>query len=236
MAEQPPINGILVVNKPVGITSMDAVAAVRARAGGVRTGHAGTLDPLAGGVLVMALGPATKSLSRFMATDKRYSTVVDLSAFTTTDDLEGAREEVEIDQPPTEQNIRQVLTTLVGEIMQRPPARSAVKIGGRRAYALSRRGHDVEIPPRPVIVHRIELVRYEWPQLELDISCAKGVYIRSLARDIGLALGTGGHCRSLRRTAVGPFTQSMSRRLEDLPDPLRPGDLIALEEALARLD
>ena len=123
--DEPPINGVLVVDKPVGISSMKAVAIVRAKAGGVRTGHAGTLDPLAEGVLVMALGRATKSIDRLMATRKRYGTVVDLSAFTTTDDLEGERREVEVATPPTESEVRAALESFVGTIMQRPPARSA---------------------------------------------------------------------------------------------------------------
>ena len=225
-------SGVLVLDKPVGLSSMAAVAVVRGKAGGGRTGHAGTLDPLASGVLVIGLGRATKCLGRFMATDKRYRTVVDLSAFSTTDDLEGERVEVEVEKPPTESEVRSVLEKFVGTIDQRPPDRSAVKIGGRRAYALSRQGQSVEIPPRPVVVHGITVVSYEWPLLELAVHCGKGTYIRSLARDIGETLGTGGHCRSLRRVAVGPFTEAETRTLESLPEPLTEEDLIAIEEAL----
>jgi tRNA pseudouridine55 synthase len=191
------------------------------------------LDPLASGVLVLALGKATKHISRFMATDKRYRTVVDLGAFTTTDDLEGPRNEVETPSPPAETSVRSVLEGFVGTVRQRPPVFSAVKIGGRRAYELSRRGHGVEVPPRPVSVYAIDLIRYEWPLLELAVHCGKGTYIRSLARDIGRALETGGHCRSLRRTAVGPFTEAMAQQLEELPEPLEQTHLIPLEKALA---
>ncbi len=228
------VNGVLVVDKPVGPSSMAVVSVVRARAGGARTGHAGTLDPLAEGVLVVALGRATKSIDQLMATDKRYRTEIDLSAFTDTDDLEGQRREVEV-APPSEHDVRGALQRFLGTIMQRPPARSAVKVGGRRAYDLARRGESVELAPRPVDVHGLELVRYEWPALVLDVRCGKGTYIRSLARDLGLALGTGGHCRTLRRTAVGPFTEAEAVKLDDVPAPLEQGDLIPLDEALRRL-
>ncbi len=229
------MSGIFVVDKPTGMSSMAAVSVVRARAGGVKTGHAGTLDPLASGVLVMALGKATKHLGRFMAADKRYRAVVDLSAFTSTDDLEGERREVEVTRPPGEAEIRSALGRFVGRIMQRPPAYSAVKIAGQRAYKLSRRGEAVEIRARPVTIHRLDLVRYAWPVVELDVCCGKGTYIRSLARDLGETLGTGGHCRELRRTAIGPFTDRMARPLDEIPEPLTACDLMALETALELL-
>jgi tRNA pseudouridine55 synthase len=228
--------GVIVIDKPPGMTSMAAVAAVRRRAGGVRTGHAGTLDPLATGVLIVALGPATRALPRFTAAAKRYRTEVDLGAFTETDDLEGLRTEVPVAAPPSEAAVRAALAGLTGTIMQRPPARSAVKIGGVRAYARSRRGEHVEPAARPVDVHAIELARYEWPVAELVVECGKGTYIRSLARDLGAALGTGGHCRSLRRLSIGPFGADEARRLADLPEALGEEDLMSLERALARLE
>ncbi len=228
--------GVLVVDKPVGMTSMDVVAIVRGRAGGARTGHAGTLDPLAEGVLVLALGRATKSLDRFMATVKRYRTVIDLSAFTNTDDREGERVEVEVAEPPDEAAVRVALDAFKGQIMQRPPARSAIKVGGRRAYAMSRRGESVTLEPRSVEIYELDLVRYQWPMIEITVCCGKGTYIRSLARDIGGQLGTGGHCASLRRTAVGPFTDDQAVPLDDVPQPLGEADLIPLDVALGRLD
>ena len=154
----------------------------------------------------------------------------------TTDDLEGERIEVEITQPPNDGEIRSVLHRFVGTIMQRPPDYSAVKIAGRRAYALSRRGETVRIAPRPVTIHGIDLIRYDWPRLELAVHCGRGTYIHSLARDIGTALRTGGHCLNLRRTAIGPFTEAMAQRLEDLPEPLAQEHLIPLDAALAMLD
>ncbi len=215
---------------------MDVVAIVRGRAGGARTGHAGTLDPLAEGVLVLALGRATKSLDRFMATVKRYRTVIDLSAFTSTDDREGERVEVEVAEPPDEPALRVALDAFRGRIMQRPPARSAIKVGGRRAYAMSRRGETVTLEPRPVEIYELDLVRYQWPMIEITVCCGKGTYIRSLARDIGGHLGTGGHCTSLRRTAVGPFTDLQAVALDDVPQPLGEADLIPLDAAIGRLE
>ncbi len=228
--------GVLIVDKPVEMTSMDVVAIVRGRAGGARTGHAGTLDPCAEGVLVLGLGRATKSLGRFMSTPKRYRTVIDLSAFTETDDREGERIDVDVAEPPAPARLGKVLETFTGRIMQRPPARSAIKVGGRRAYDLARRGETVILQPRPVDVTRLEVLDYRWPLLEIAVCCGKGTYIRSLARDIGVALATGGHCRTLRRTAVGPFTLAEATPLAQVQQPLRERDLIPLDEALARLE
>lgn len=232
----PPLDGLLVVDKPEGPTSFDVVARVRRRAEGARTGHAGTLDPLASGVLVLALGAATKSIDRLMDTVKRYRTTVDLSAFTTTDDREGERTEVAIEQAPTEEAIRSALLRFEGVIEQRPPAFSAMKVGGRRAYSLARAGAPTELPPRPVRIDRISLLAYAWPKAEIEVVCGKGTYIRSIARDLGLALGTGGHCATLRRTAVGPFDDRMAWPLDELPAQIRASHLMPIAEALSVLD
>lgn len=233
--EQPSPAGVLIVDKPVGPSSFAVVARVRRLAGGARTGHAGTLDPLASGVLVLALGSATKSIDRFMGTDKRYHTSVDLSAFTTTDDAEGERTAIDVPAPPDEATIRAALRRFEGLVEQRPPAYSAMKIGGRRAYRLARSGAPPELPPRMVRIHRVELLRYEWPIAELGIECGKGTYVRSIARDLGLALRTGGHCAALRRTAVGPFGVERSIRFDALPARIGREHLIALDDALALL-
>jgi tRNA pseudouridine55 synthase len=230
------LDGVLVVDKPIGMSSFGVVARVRRRAHGARTGHAGTLDPLATGILVLALGKATKTIDRLMGTDKRYRTIVDLSAFTTTDDREGERTEVTVSEAPTASRVRAAVAGFVGTIEQRPPAFSAMKVGGRRAYALARSGAPPELPPRPVHVHGIDILRYSWPELELDIHCGKGTYIRSMARDIGVALGTGGHCAALRRTAVGPFDERLALALDAVPDPLEARHLIPVDEALAILN
>jgi len=231
----PDLHGILVLDKPLGWTSMKAVAVVRRRACGVRTGHAGTLDPLATGVLVLALGRATRCIDRLMATEKRYRTTVDLSAFTTTDDREGEHSEVEVRTPPTQAALESVLGQFVGIIQQRPPVYSAMKVGGRRAHRLARAGRAVELSPRPVLVHELRCLGYEWPQAELEIHSGKGFYVRSLARDLGTALGTGGHCASLRRTAVGPFEEGQARSVESLAERLGPEDLTPIERALELL-
>jgi tRNA pseudouridine55 synthase len=227
--------GVLTIDKPPGLTSMDVVAAVRCRAGNAKTGHAGTLDPLATGVLLVGIGNATKLLDRFMATDKRYHTTIDLSAFTTTDDRQGERTNIAVNQPPTAAQVRQAIGTFVGRIPQRPPAFSAMKVGGRRAYKLARKGQPVELPARPVTVDSIDLIGYQWPYAELEIHCRKGFYVRSLARDLGVALGTGGHCTAIRRTAVGPFTLATARKLDDLPSRLSLSDLIPIDDALGML-
>ena len=222
----------MVIDKPLRMTSMDVVDFVRMRAGGAKTGHAGTLDPLASGVLVMAIGKATKVIDQIMATDKRYETAIDLSAFTTTDDLAGERTEVDVPNPPLLADVQRVIEQFVGSIMQQPPAFSAKKIGGKRAYAMARKGQDVQLPPQPVLVHSLELIDYRWPLLTLRIHCGKGFYVRSLARDVGRALGTGGHCTAIRRTAVGPFALELARPLEELPSSISQGDLLSIAEAL----
>ena len=216
--------GIFALDKPIGMTSMQAVALVRRRAGGARTGHAGTLDPLATGVLVIALGKCTRQVESLMATDKRYETEIDLSAFTTTDDIEGPRTEVvpgtpgAAPAPPSREHVAQVLSErFTGNVMQRPPAFSAMKVGGRRAYAMARKGEAPELAPRPVEIHSIALTAYEWPRVALNIHCGKGTYVRSIARELGEALGTGGHCASIRRTAVGAWTASRAVTVDALP-------------------
>ena len=239
LAEMPPspssLTGFLVLDKPVGPSSMQAVAAVRRRAGRAKTGHGGTLDPRASGVLVLGIGrPATRMLEAIVATDKGYDTEIDLSIRTPTDDLEGDVEDVPVATPPSLDRIEESLRSFRGEFLQRPPDFSAVKIGGRRAYALARTGRAVQPAPRPVVVHALDLVSFEWPRLTLRIACAKGFYVRALARDLGTALGTGGCCRSIRRTAVGPFTIDEAVPLVEVPDLISPTDLIDIDTALGR--
>ncbi len=226
------LTGILVLDKPAGISSMQAVAAVRRRAGGAKTGHAGTLDPLATGVLVMAIGRATRLIEQLMATSKRYQTVIDLSAFTTTDDAEGDRMPVQVASAPREEQVREAVASMSGEIMQQPPAFSAVKIGGKRAYKLARQGNPVAIPPRLVQLYSARLVEYNWPNAEVELYTGKGFYVRSFARDLGRSLKTGGYCTALRRTAVGPFNVDQAITLDALPDQLTHTDLLAPDTAV----
>lgn len=227
------LTGILVLDKELGMSSMRAVEIARRRAGRAKAGHAGTLDPLATGILVVAFGRATKAIDLLMATEKRYETDIDLSAFTSTDDREGERREVAVAAPPTREAVERALAGFVGTIAQRPPAFSAVHVGGKRAYALARADAPPELPPRSVVAHEVSLLAYEWPIARVAIRSGKGFYVRSLARDLGVALGTGGHCATLRRTAVGPFTLAQARTLTALPERIDESCLVPLESALA---
>jgi tRNA pseudouridine55 synthase len=234
----PTPQGLLVIDKPLGRSSMQVCAAVRGRlrAGGapkrVKVGHAGTLDPLATGVLVVLVGKATKQQDRHMAGEKGYLAEVDLASVSRTDDMEGPVEPVAC-EPVGRAAIEAVLPRFLGTIRQRPPAYSAMKIGGRRAYALARKAEtDDALPklePRPVVIHSIDIVAFDWPVVTLDIRCGKGTYIRSLARDLGAELGTGGMLRSLRRTRVGPWTIDDAVTLDDLPAQLTQADLRAAQ-------
>lgn len=221
-------HGLLVVDKPLGLSSMDVVRRVRDAAGLAKTGHGGTLDPLATGVVVCCLGDATKLVESLMQGTKVYDTIIDLSAFTTTDDREGERSEVAVDTPPDADAVRAACDRFVGTIDQRPPAYSAIHVDGKRAYQLARAGQDVQLDARPVTIHAIDIIDYAFPSLTLRITCGKGVYIRSIARDLGESLNTGGHLASLRRTAVGPFTIDMAVPIERLDEPLAQEDLIPI--------
>ena len=225
-------SGLLVIDKPIGRTSMDVCRVVRARlrAGGapkrVKVGHGGTLDPLATGVLVILVGTATKLCERVMGGEKRYTARVDLSAFSATDDREGEPEEVDVPEPPTRGDVERACAHFVGEIMQTPPVYSAMKVGGRRAYRLARAGETPELEPRPVVIHACDLVAYGWPIAEIDVRCGRGTYIRSLARDLGRTLGTGGMLDALRRTGVAPFGIDRAVTLDALPEVLAQDDLL----------
>ena len=214
---------------------MRAVSVVRRALGGIKTGHAGTLDPLAGGVLLLACGKAaTKSIPHFMGTDKRYRTQIDLRAFTATDDTQADPEPVVVSTPPSDTELDTLLASYQGTIMQTPPVFSAIRVNGKRAYAEARAGRLPELKARPVQVHRIHRVGGSWPVVELEIHCEKGFYVRSLARELGERLGTGGHCLSITRTAVGPFVLDEAVALDPLPEDLG-SKLIPLEAALQRV-
>jgi len=233
---EPHPGGVIVLDKPSGMSSMTAVSIVRRKAG-LKAGHAGTLDPLATGVLVIGLGKATKSLERFMKTRKGYRTEIDLSGFTATDDREAELEPVEISTPPTADAIAAMLAgRFLGEFMQVPPDFSAKKVNGRRAYATARKGESPKLEPRLVTVHDIELERFEWPIATVRVESEKGFYVRSLARELGQTLGTGGHCASIRRIAVGPFTIDQAVDPDDLPEEIPDDRFIPLAEALGMLE
>ncbi len=211
-----PIHGWLVIDKPAGKTSSQVVSIVKRMLDAQKAGHGGTLDPLATGVLPIALGEATKTVSYIMDGTKRYRFAIAWGEARDTDDSEGAVTQTS-DVRPSAVDIRAVLTDFVGVINQVPPNYSAIKIDGNRAYALARSGKTVIISSRPVRIDRIELV--DVPDVDLavfEVACGKGTYMRSLARDIALALGTFGHIGSLRRLAAGPFDVTDAISLESL--------------------
>jgi len=226
------LTGLLVVDKPLGWSSMDVVRRVRRAAGGAKTGHAGTLDPLATGVVVCCLGRATKSVNRLMGLTKIYEATVDLSAFAPSDDRESRLAHVHVQTPPAEQQVRQTLVRFEGDLLQTPPAFSALHVGGRRAYKLARSGETVDLEPRAVRIDAIELLDYQWPEVVLRVTCGKGTYMRSLARDLGKALNTGGHLAALRRTAVGGYDLSMAVDEQRLEHPITQADLLNLPESV----
>jgi tRNA pseudouridine55 synthase len=216
-------NGLVVLDKPPGLTSRDAVdRAARWFPRKTRIGHAGTLDPLATGVLVVAVGRATRLIEYVQAMPKAYRTRVRLGATSDTDDAAGTVTGNPAASPVGEDAVRAALAGFVGAVEQVPPAYSAARVEGRRAYALARRGADVDLAPRPVRIDRIEVREYRWPDLELDVLCGKGTYIRSIARDLGRALGVGGYVTVLRRLRVGPFTVEEAVPLDADPPALLP--------------
>ncbi len=213
------MNGLLVVDKPIGITSRTAVdRAQKWFHRGTRIGHAGTLDPLATGVLVLCIGSATRLMEYVQRMPKTYRAGILLGATSDTDDADGVITPNANPCPPDRSTIEQALRAFIGKIQQVPPAYSAAHVGGRRAYALARKGHEFELQPRLVTVHQIDIERYEFPQLDIVVHCGKGTYIRSIARDLGLALGCGGLIASLRRTAIGKFTEAEALAIDTPAD------------------
>lgn len=214
------ISGWLVLDKPYGMTSTQAVGRVRWLYGAKKAGHAGTLDPLATGILPIALGEATKTVPVVQDGGKVYRFTIRWGTATSTDDAEGDVVAAS-DHRATEADVRALLPRFTGTIMQRPPAFSAIKIAGERAYDLARAGEDVALEPRPVTVSSLTLLSHADTASEFEMACEKGTYVRALARDLAEALGTRGHVASLRRTAVGAFTEDRAitlAALESAPD------------------
>lgn len=240
--DEDPLAGIMLIDKPVGPTSMRMCSIVRAKlvaAGApkrVKVGHGGTLDPLASGLMVALVGPATKLCDQIMVGEKGYRARIDLANTSPTDDLESDPVPAEIAEPLTSERIQAVFPRFTGTVMQAPPAHSAMKVGGKRAYELARAGKIDRLEERPVEIHELAIAGYEWPMLDLEIRCGKGTYIRSLARDLGRALGVGGMLAGLRRTRVGRFTIDNARPLDRLPERLTQTDLEIIPEVRTILD
>ncbi len=230
---------VLLVDKPAGPTSFGCVARVRGALGGraVKVGHAGTLDPFATGLLALLVGRATKLAPYLVGLDKRYRTVVQLGVRSDTGDPEGTLEQGDGALPDAE-TVARACAALTGAIAQVPPATSAIKVGGQRAYALARAGVAVEMPSRDVQVHALAIVEYDPAsgRAVLDVHCSKGTYVRALARDLGEALGCGGYCAELRRLAIGHLAIERAAPLEEVAaDPLGGPWRLSCSEALAHL-
>jgi tRNA pseudouridine55 synthase len=226
--------GLLLIDKQQGFTSMDVCAIIRGRlrrAGApkrIKVGHAGTLDPMATGLLVILIGKATRLCTQFMASQKQYEATIDLSRHSTTDDAEGDLTPATIVHTPALEEVQRAAAAFVGTIQQRPPNFSAMSIGGKRAYDLAREGKPIELAARPVRIDDFTIRSYQWPLLEVSITCGKGTYVRSLARDLGATLRTGGLLTALRRTRSGEFTVGNARTLDQLPNELTQADLLPL--------
>ena len=238
------IDGVLVVDKPAGMTSHDVVDRIRKLFGTRRVGHAGTLDPDATGLLILGLGRATRFLSYAQASPKRYVTTAVFGVTTTTQDASGEvleRREVHI----SEEDVRVASAKHTGELEQIPPMVSAVRIGGERLYKKARRGEEVERAARPVTIYELEVVSFtgDPPEATLNVRCSAGTYVRTLVHDIGASLGCGAHLRSLRRTEAGGFEEAdavaldvvESRHLLRLADAVRDLARIEIEDDAARL-
>ena len=235
---------ILLVDKPAGMSSFGVVARIRriltaqrreqieqdwvklgkdlkdlpksALPKRVKVGHAGTLDPFATGLLICLLGKGTKKAGEYLKKDKRYTATICLGKVSTTGDIEGEITEQKVQKIPDATEVEKVVKGFQGEIMQKVPAYSAVKIDGRRAYDLARKGVEVEMPERKVTIYNIEVLKYEWPELVIDTQVSSGTYIRTLGEDIGKALGVGGYLTTLRRTEIGDMKIKDAVTLEEI--------------------
>lgn len=198
------MNGLLLVNKPAGITSFDCIRKLRRATGVKKIGHAGTLDPAAHGLMLLLFGAACKQAQQFSKLDKRYVAQIELGKNSTTGDREGELTNIS-ERQPDQTEIERTLKLFMGEITQTPSKYSAIKIDGQEAYKRARRGEEVTMPSRQVTINSIDLLTYKYPYLEIDTSVSSGTYIRSLAEDIGKELGTGAYLADLTRTSVGEY-------------------------------
>lgn len=218
------VSGVLVIDKPIGLTSHDVVQIIRRGTGIRRAGHTGTLDPRASGVLVVLIGPAVRLSEYVSASDKRYQATIRLGSSTDTYDAEGrVTQRASVDHL-TEDKFFDILQTFVGEIEQVPPPYSAVKVKGRKAYEMAREGEEVDLAPRKIQVYSLDILEWAPPEVVIDVYCSSGTYVRSLANDLGKALGTGAHLIGLRRTKSGRFTLRDAVPLRRLKEAFDAGD------------
>jgi tRNA pseudouridine55 synthase len=210
--------GLLNINKPSAMTSREVVDHVQRLLPSTKAGHAGTLDPLACGVLVVALGPATRLVPYVQRMAKHYRATFLLGRASDTEDVEGQVVHVDCPRPPSGEQLESVIGRFVGQITQRPPSYSALKVRGRRAYNLARAGRPVPLAPRRVTIYHLRLLSYDYPQLQLEVVCGGGTYIRSLGRDIAAEFGTASVMSALVRTAIGTFSLGDACHLQTLAD------------------
>ena len=218
------VSGVLVIDKPIGLTSHDVVQIIRRGTGIRRAGHTGTLDPRASGVLVVLIGPAVRLSEYVSASDKRYQATISLGSSTDTYDSEGMVTSEAPASHVTEEGFDEILQTFVGEIEQVPPPYSAVKVKGRKAYEMARQGEKVELEPRKIQVFSLDILEWDPPEVVIDAYCSSGTYVRSLANDLGEALGTGAYLIGLRRTKSGKFTLREAVPLRILKEAFEAGD------------
>lgn len=229
------LDGLINFYKPPGVSSARALDRVRAVTSARKSGHAGTLDPTAEGVLLICLGKGTKLVEALMDQPKVYRAVARLDVTNAVFDAEKPFVPVPVAAPPDAARVHEVCRTFEGEIPQVPPAASAVKIDGTPAYKFQRAGRPVELGPRPVRIYWLHVHQYEWPVLDFEVACGRGTYIRALIRDLGQALGAGGCLTALQRTAIGPFRAADAWPLGRLAEAAAPEYLVPLETARALL-
>lgn len=229
-----PLDGILLLNKPVGMSSNQALQTAKRRLGACKAGHTGSLDPLASGLLPLCFGEATKVSQFLLDANKRYRARIGFGVSTATYDAEG---EVTQERPVrhSRAELDAALRRFIGPIAQVPPMFSALKHAGQPLYRHARAGREIERAPRPVHIHALHLLQYEAESIEIDVACSKGTYIRSLAHDLGEALGCGAHLAALERTALGPFRLEQAQALEQLAEPASIPSLLPMDAALPGL-
>jgi tRNA pseudouridine55 synthase len=228
------VDGWIVLDKPVGLTSTQAVSRLKRVYNAKKAGHAGTLDPLASGILPVAFGEATKTVPFVQDGEKAYLFTVRWGAETDTDDSDG-RVTRESEARPTREEIEALLPQFTGDILQTPPQYSAIKIAGERAYDLARDGETVELKARPVTIHRLAILQSSVDAMQIVMECGKGAYVRAIARDLGRLLGCFGHVTALRRTRVGPFVEDDSFTLDEIEQSAATEAMLSVEAGLTEL-